>query len=438
MRATTEQEKTPSAGWDRTVLNDELFRRPPVPVDAGALVVHTAMVQNAEEAAQSVQRLRSLLTSAELARPGDVRNYEVLHAGRSYLKWERHNEFTTYTLVTTPSQADPFIADAACVLPRNWMAELEGQRIAATKIRVIAPGDDETMAATTGVLRPEAASSHVADGQARIWMDCSIHPDACTRGVLLDQGLVLDRRSRLVQRLLEIETYRMLAMLSFPPARQVMAELHDLEHQLRVLVARVADSDADAELDDDEATLHELLELASEIERLSAHNAYRFDASRAYFDIVQERLDELREERIQGYQRLSNFLGRPLRPAIKTVEAVRRRLESLSGHIDHTASLIRTRVDLRVQRQNRLLLHSMDRRAALQLRLQQTLEWLTVVAMSYYGIGIVLYIAKALAKLGVPIEPSLVAGGAAPIVIGASWWLVHTVRAMLRAHGEHE
>ena len=151
----------------------------------------------------------------------------------------------------------------------------------------------------------------------------------------------------------------------------------------------------------------------------------------------QARLDELREERIQGYQRLGNFLGRPLRPAIKTVDAVRRRLESLSGHIDHTASLIRTRVDLRLQRQNQHLLHSMDRRAALQLRLQQTLEWLTVVAMSYYGIGIVLYIAKALGALGVPIEPHLVAGAAAPLVIGGAWWLVHTVRALLRAHGEH-
>lgn len=437
MRATAEEERRPKASWDRGVLNDELFRRPPVPVADGALIVHTAMVQDADEAAQSVQRLRSLLTSAELARPGDTRNYEVLHAGRSYLKWERHNEFTTYTLVTAPAQADPFVADAECVLPRNWMAELEGQRIAATKLRVIAAGDEATLATATAELRPEAASSLVADGQARIWMDCSLHADACTRGVILDHGLMVDRRSRLVQRLLEIETYRMLAMLGFPPARTVMAELHDLEHQLRILVARVADSDADADLDDDEATLHELLELASEIERLSAHNAYRFDASRAYFDIVQERLDELREGRIQGYQRLGNFLGRPLRPAIKTVEAVRRRLESLSGHIDHTASLIRTRVDLRVQRQNRLLLHSMDRRAALQLRLQQTLEWLTVVAMSYYGIGIVLYVAKALAALNLPVEPYLVAGAAAPVVIGASWWLVHTVRAMLRAHGEH-
>ncbi|MEQ9735943.1 MAG: DUF3422 domain-containing protein, partial [Algiphilus sp.] len=357
-------------------------------------------------------------------------------AGRSYLKWERHTEFTTYTLVTLPSASDPFVADAECVLPKNWMAELDGQRIAATKIRLIASDDHQILSQATQALRPEAPSSLVADGQARIWMDCSIHPDACTRGIVCDQGLQPDRRARLVQRLLEIETYRMLAMLGFPPARSVMAELHDLEHQLRVLVARVADSEADAD-HDDEATLHELLELASEVERLSAHHAYRFDASRAYFDLVQERLDELREERIQGYQRLGNFLGRPLRPAIKTVDAVRRRLESLSGHIDHTASLIRTRVDLRLQRQNQHLLHSMDRRAALQLRLQQTLEWLTVVAMSYYGIGIVLYIAKALGALGVPIEPHLVAGAAAPLVIGGAWWLVHTVRAMLRAHGEH-
>jgi uncharacterized membrane-anchored protein len=428
----TDTTKAQDRTWDRRTLNEELFRRPPVPVGESALIVHAAFLQTAEQADRSLARLREMLAATELANPTDHRNYEVIPFGDKRLKWERHNEFTSYTLVTRLDRGGPFRADTAGDLPGNWLERIEGQQMAGTKICLVPESDTTARDQAVAALQSSGISGLVADGGARVWADYDIYPDGCTRIVLEDRGAPPDRRSRVVQRLVEIETYRMMAMLGFPPAKEVMGELQGLESDLRGLVARVADEDTAQDPEADEATLHELLTLASEIERLSAVNAYRFDASQAYYDIVQQRIEELRETRVEGCQRLSNFLRRRLGPAMQTVQAVARRLETLSGHINHTASLIRTRVDLRVQRQNRSLLHSMDRRAALQLRLQQTLEWLTVAAISYYGIGVVQYIAEAVAELGAPVKPALVAGAAAPFVIGGAYWLVTRVRRILR------
>lgn len=433
----TQQAHEPAQSWGRETLNDELFRRPPVPAPESSLVVHVALLQDADQAGESIARIGRLLAEANLANPDDKGNYEVIAIGDDRLKWERHNEFTTYTLITRSPRDDPFAVAGDHPLGIGWIGELSGTTIAATKVRLVPQGGDEVLERALVSMRPDSASGLVAEGQARIWADCAIGADGYTRIAVEDRGVPPDRRGRLVQRLVDVETYRMMALLGFPHAKAVMGQLQRLEASLQSLVAQVAGADdGERDLEDDEATLHELLVLASEIEHLSAMNAYRFDASTAYFDIVEQRLEDLGEQRVQGHQRLSNFLRRRVGPAIQTVKAVSRRLETLSGHINFTASLIRTRVDLGLQRQNRTLLHSMDRRSALQLRLQQTLEWLTVAAMSYYGIGVIAYIAEGIAAMGLPVNPALVAGGSAPFVIGGAYWLVSRIRRILRENEE--
>jgi len=386
-------------------------------------------MQSPEEADASVEDLRAWLADAQVVHAADDRNYEILERDGARLKWERHAEFTSYTL-TAAADAPWEPAVGAALFAHDWMITLPGRLIAACRLRVFPAGDEALCQRIVDGLDADAPSSLVADRQARIWVDCTIGEDGCTRIAVQDRGLNAGRRARLVQRLLEIETYRMTAMLGFPVARGLIVEIRPLEARLQELVARVAGSKS-AERDDDEATLHELLALASEVERLSAPNAFRFGASRAYYDIVKQRLAELREERIQGHQRLSHFLARRLGPAMNTIEAVQRRLETLSGHLANTSALIRTRVDLSLQRQNRELLQSMDRRAGLQLRLQQTVEGLSVVAISYYGLGIIAYIANALAEAGVAINPGLATGLAAPAVIVGALWVVHRVHKTL-------
>lgn len=285
----------------RQTLNEELFRRPPVPVPTGAWVLHTAYLQDTEQSARSIEQLRRGAAAGKRMAAGDGRSAEILRWGAGLLKWERHTEFTSYTWVLPGSPTEPFAPDSGIAEILDWQARIIGQMLAATRLRTLPEADTPLRAAAYAAFDAEAPASLVLDGEAEIRVDCRIHPDdGCTHVLLLDRGLGDARRSRLVQRLLEIETYRMLALLGFPVAQSLVHELHHLEERLQVLVAAVARVDAAAGADEDRQRLNDLLALASEIQRLSTTHVFRFDASLAYHELVENRLAGLREERLPG------------------------------------------------------------------------------------------------------------------------------------------
>ncbi len=422
--------------WDRRILNDELFRRAPVPVGTHALVTHAAMLQDAAQMRDAAEYLHHALRSYGHQQESGDQDYKIVRIhDTAQVKYERHTEFTDYTQIGAASGQVPFAQDAD-IVATDWMNALPGLRIAASKLHILPQDDEESVARAVASLSAQTSSSVVADGQARIWADCRIQDDGFTRILVVDCGLPADRRARLVQRLLEIEDYRMLAMLGFVPARSVMTALQGMESQLQNLMMQVADSRTDNGQASAEKILHELLSLAARVQQHSTDHTFRFDASRAYFALVNKRTRELREERIQGYQRLGYFLDRRLGPAMQTMEAVRGRLETLSDHIDRAASLIRTRVDLSLQRKSSHLLRSMNRRSAQQLRLQQTVEGLSLVAISYYSLGIVMHLARAAVNFGMPLDPEMVTGLAALPVIGGVYWVIHRISKQVNKHSD--
>jgi uncharacterized membrane-anchored protein len=91
--------------------------------------------------------------------------------------------------------------------------------------------------------------------------------------------------------------------------------------------------------------------------------------------------------------------------------------DSLSERISRASELLRTRVDITLQRQNQTILGTMARRATLQLRLQQTVEGLSVAAVSYYVVGLIGYFARALLAVGLPINPDICIAAAIPVVV---------------------
>ncbi|MEO8780170.1 MAG: DUF3422 domain-containing protein [Rhodanobacter sp.] len=413
--------------WNRQVLNDELFRRAPVPVGTHALVTHSAVLQDATQIRDAAEYLHEALRSYGHHQESGDHDYRIVRIHDAVqVKYEHHTEFTDYTQIGPASGQTPFSQDAG-IVSTDWMKGLPGVRIAGSKLHILPQDDEEGVARAAASLSAQTTSSTVADGQARIWADCRIRDDGYTRILVVDCGLQADRLGRLVQRLLEIEDYRMLAMLGFVPARSIMTSLQGMESQLQSLMTQVAGSHADNDQRSSEKTLHQLLGLAAQVQQHSTDHTFRFDASRAYFALVNKRTRELREERIQGYQRLGYFLDRRLTPAMQTMEAVRGRLETLSGHIDRSASLIRTRVDLSLQRKSSHLLRSMNRRSAQQLRLQQTVEGLSLVAISYYSLGIVMHVARAAVDLGWSVNPEIVTGLAALPVIGGVYWVIHRI-----------
>jgi uncharacterized membrane-anchored protein len=73
----------------------------------------------------------------------------------------------------------------------------------------------------------------------------------------------------------------------------------------------------------------------------------------------------------------------------------------------------------------------MDRRAKLQLRLQQTVEGLSVAAITYYSAGLVGYLAKAGNSLGLPLDADIAVGVSIPLIALALWMGLRRLRRSL-------
>ncbi|MDX1595147.1 MAG: DUF3422 domain-containing protein, partial [Gammaproteobacteria bacterium] len=261
-----------------------------------------------------------------------------------------------------------------------------------------------------------------------VWTDYQIHDDGYGWVLVRDIDLRMRQAGRLVQRLLDMESYRMMALLGLPPAREHGRELVRLDTELAELTGRInALRDASQERD----LLEALTRLAARIEHVVARTNARFSATRAYYGLIQRSIAQLREERLPGLQTFDEFVERRLAPAVRTCESVAERLGALSTRVSRASNLLRTRIDIGIAEQNRDLLASMDRRARLQLRLQQTVEGLSIVVLSYYGVGLVGYLAKGLKSAGAPLDPDLVTGLAVPVVVGVVFAGMHRLHRRL-------
>lgn len=268
----------------------------------------------------------------------------------------------------------------------------------------------------------------VSDGDAWAFTDFKIHADGCSRFLVLDRGLNARAAGRMVQRLFEIEAYRMMALRALPEARRLGPRILAIESSLAQLTERIARDSGSG----DETLLQELTRLAAEVESGLAGSQYRFGACRAYAELVRTRIAELREVRLGGLSTMGAFMGRRFEPAVATCLTVSSRLHDLSERVAQASALLSTRVDIAHERQNQALLRSMDKRAKLQLHLQQTVEGLSVVAISYYAVGLVGYLSKGAKALGWPVDADLAVGVAVPSVVLAALWLVRRARRHLQ------
>ncbi|MFO1425191.1 MAG: DUF3422 domain-containing protein [Candidatus Competibacteraceae bacterium] len=421
----------------RDELDQEFHARPFERLETPRSISHLALLSGPGREAIDRDRAHVARLCARFGAPPPAPSavHLSVDCGSFRLKWERHSEFSAYTFIGPAStEQAPFAAPAIELPPPDWLAELFGELLVATHLALRGePNPAPTLENLRGLFdTPDINGCRAADDAATVWSDFRVASDGFTRILVLDRGLRATQAGRLVQRLLNIETYRLTAMLAFPLARRVGTEITRIENRLTVLAGGI---NLAAGLERDRALLAELSELAAEMERLTASTTYRFGASRAYYALVERRIAELREHRLPSVQTLREFTDRRLAPAMRTVEAVRERQDSLSGRIARAANLLRTRVDVALEHQNRDLLHSMDRRAHLQLRLQETVEGLSVVVLSYYLVGLVSYAAKALSKLGLPLNPDLVAGLAIPVAMVTVGFGIRRLRHHL-AHGE--
>ncbi|WP_373510372.1 DUF3422 family protein [Thiocapsa sp.] len=417
----------------RQTVTDELHARTFEPLRAPERVSHLATVSGERGSGRNVEHLKRLLAHYGLPVPETVDQHYWTDLGPMRLRWERHTEFVTYTFSKHGAFEHPFADPLLDELPQEWLRDLPGEVITATSL-AIEPCDlpersnEELIALFDG---NPVIGSEVVGGAGRAWSDHKIHADGFSWILLRDCGLSDNQAGRLAKRVLEINAYRAMALLGFPLARGVSAPLSDADRRLAMVASRLSRQGSTGQPAFENELLAELTSLAAEIETVSARTTYRFDASRAYYQMIQQRLDQLRQNRIEGLQTLSEFLDARLAPAIATCESTQRRQQDLAERAARITSLLRARVDVSLQEQNRRLLESMDRRAQMQVRLQETVEGLSVIAIGYYGVGLIGYALKGLESGGFPIDVGLWMGIALPFVIGFAWFGLRRIKKRL-------
>jgi len=419
---------------DRYALSNELHARPFEELSAPIDVALYAMVTGEGTVADDRRHIALLCDRFGINPPADSANFFAADFGAFRLRWERHSEFTSYTVIRPREKQEPFESPAGEKLPGDWFEELPGQLLVATQLVLLSRDDPEPDTETLERLFVPGSlvTSHVSGGSAQVWADLRIHPDGHNRILVKDIHMQSRKAGRVVQRLLEIATYRNIALMALPLARKTSPKIAEIDRALADLTSKMAETNESLEQEDGDL-LHQLTAQSAEIERLASVTAYRFSAAKAYYALIETRLSELREEQVDGYQTIGEFLDRRLGPAMRTCASVSDRLGDLSRRATRAANLLRTRVDFALERQNQNLLHSMDRRAKLQLRLQQTVEGLSVAAISYYLVGLINYGTKALAKWGLPVDATLVTGISIPIIVAALWMGLKRARKVIES-----
>ncbi|MFN4201711.1 MAG: DUF3422 family protein [Tabrizicola sp.] len=349
--------------------------------------------------------------------------------GRAELKWESHTEFVTYTAFSRGVSARPFDPAEADVLPEDWLAEAPGKRLTSVLIRVepMPASDSELLRRVDEWFVPESvAASRVVDGAAIVAGDFRIDPAGHMRfAVFVAPGTGPRRVGRIVQRLCEIETYRAMSMLGLMRSRDLSRRLNALDPKLSALVSGLDNAEPAPE-----AALHDLLTISAEMESLAVQFSFRFGATAAYEAIVNQRIEVLREQRIEGRQTFAEFMMRRYDPAMRTVKSAENRLAAMAERAERAAELLRTRVDVERSAQNQKLLESMDKRADLQLRLQRTVEGLSTVAISYYAVNLAAYLLEPAAH-ALHISHAVLLAGLVPVVVFAVWLMVRRIRNTL-------
>jgi len=414
----------------RYPLVNELHARPFPELEVPSHAVYVAIKEPADAANRDRSRDRahlfSLLDRHATAHPTPDATHFAARIGKTDLKWESHTEFVTYSAFTKGLSLRAFDPAEAEVFPEDWLAQSPGKRLVSILIRVEPMPEHaaEVLTKLEDWFVPESlAAAHVVDGAAIIAGDFRIDPAGHMRfAVFVHPDTGPRRVGRIVQRLCEIETYRAMSMLGLMRSRQLTGRLNALDPKLSALVSGLDTVDRSPE-----TALHELLAISAELESLAVQFSFRFGATGAYEAIVNQRIEVLREMRIEGRQTFGEFMMRRYDPAMRTVKSAEARLRGMAERAERAAELLRTRVDVERSAQNQKLLESMDKRADLQLRLQRTVEGLSTVAITYYAVNLASYVVFPFTEpLGW--SKGLTLAVLTPAVLGLVWLAVRRIR----------
>ena len=410
----------------RAAILGEVHARPFTPITVPTRVLHFAFDTSGPAAQADRNALTVFCASRGLPPPLASEKHHRVPFGTTILRWEQHSEFTTYTWeMPSDPAATPFSPDAAAIATPMRLVPQPGPVLVAIDLHLLA--EDLPRTAPEKLFdRASLAVAENTDGVAVYATDFQPGPTGFVRILVADRGMSADRAGATVQRVLELETYRTLALLGLPEAQRLAPSVAASEKRLVEVTEEMRRL---GDLASNHRLLDELTALAADVEAGAAASVFRFGASRAYEEIVAQRLQTLGEKKVSGLPTWSSFLQRRMKPALRTCATIENRQAGLSEKLARAANLLRTRVDVELEQQNQELLKSMNARTRLQLRLQTTVEGLSVAAITYYVVGLFGYLVKAAHDSGrMHIEPSIVTAAFVPVAAFGIWWTVRSIR----------
>jgi uncharacterized membrane-anchored protein len=416
---------TPHALRD-AVLN-EVHARPFTPLTQPASVIRFAFMAKGGSVAADRASLAAFCAAHGAPPPEPGAKHHQVIIGAVRLRFEQHAEFATCTWIWSPStdapprrfgEIAPELQALIAALPQA------GELLVAVKLEVESVADPLARAEAL-FDKSSLALVAVKGSNGAVASDFRLDADGFTRILVCTEAVTSERLGALVQRVLELETYRTLALLGLPAALTLAPQVDRIERRLVEVLEEMQGAET---LKLNNRLLRELTELAALLERGATGNLFRFGASRAYYDLVQARLAVIEGEPIASYSSWSSFLARRTAPAMRTLGALEARQSELSRKLARAADLLRTRVDVELEEQNRDLLRSMNERTKLQLRLQGTVEGLSVAAIGYYVVSLFGYLAKGAHDLGLPVEPTFATAAFVPVAIVLIWFTTRQIR----------
>ena len=418
---------------ENQLLNQELHARPGINFSVPSRWIHV-LLQRPDSQASPEPMLRDLLgrePSFESPESGD--RYRFMQDGSRLLGLELHTESYALTMVEAGQAGALFSRPlseqlSAPFLQRMHEDLITGLRIEVVDVSVLA-GEDEYLWAQRQLDGAQLVGGWMSDRHASVWTDYRPDADCLIRVLVIGHQLTPGRLGRLVHRLSDIDDYRIMAQRGLPVVQGLMRELNEVEPRLDAVMALLAREPGASQ---QEELLTEITRISARVEHMIARSAYRFSASRAYAAIVEQRFKAVGEEVQQGHLRLTIFLKKTLGPAMRTCEAAEQRAQSIAERISRAAHVLNTMVDLQNKRQNQSILRSMEQQARMQVTLQMAVEGLSIVAISYYGTGLVNYLLKSAAALGLPVDAALYTGLSIPLVVLVTWFGVRLAKKKLK------
>ncbi|MGY6274637.1 DUF3422 family protein [Methylomonas sp. MgM2] len=410
--------KIPQNHPQRFILHNEVHARASsirsLPVRASYLALSLSSAEKITEC----KHLKTLCERFGSVSPDDDADHFTASFDSFQMSWEQHGEFSSYTFYAYDAEKEPFSDPALKKVPVDWLSQLSGKVIIAVHASVV-PAKDvnyQSEMDLSPISRYFAGNpivgSQVTGGAASVFTDFRIHVDGFSRFLVVNNALRTAQAGRLLHRLFDVEVYRVMALLAFPIARKLYPELKKADRQLYSITNSMKQPD-----NDDAKLLDELTALAAEVENHISSHQFRFAAASAYYKLVGQRLVDLREVRIQGIQTLGEFMKRRMEPAMNTCNSISHRFNLVSERISNASQLLRTKVDIVIERQNQGLLASMALRAKMQLRMQQMVEGISIVAITYYAASLIGKIAEALHSIGWQLNPEFVEGVSIPLIL---------------------